>query len=237
MNEYFADNLIKSNFANANLHGFEDFWQLDLALVDDINESASGWSSVARFDIGEDNYRKCYYLKRQQNYFFKTPLHPLRGVLSLEKEYHAAQQLSALGISCITPVYFAKRKVGNDWQAILITRDIAPLKAIDYYIENKQLSEHELVEMADFIANLHAKHLRHGALYSKHIYYHPEQGFALIDLENVKRFVFRKAALKREFSRLFKNSGVFSKTLAKQFSHYYFGNKVPDYIQTIIDNK
>lgn len=239
MKDCFTDPSVKNDFNKAGLCSFTDFWQLDLPLLDDINKSKAGWSSVTKIEITTEtnSHSTNYYLKRQQNYFFKTLLHPLRGVLSLEKEYHAANLLKQHHIACITPIYFAKRKIGKDWQAILITKDISPLKEIDDYLINKIFSEQVLIDMAHFIANLHDKHLRHGALYSKHIYYHPDKGFALIDLENIRHFLLRKPALKREFSRLLKNPEVFSNEVANIFCKAYFDGEIPDYIQKIIDNR
>ncbi len=238
MTEFFADTSTKAVFNSANLHTFDDFWQLDVPLVDEPNRSKTGWSSVARIELtNEDNKPVNYYLKRQQNYFFKTPLHPLRGLLSLEKECLAANKLLQLGIACIEPAYFAKRKIKGDWQAILITKDISPLKEIDHYIKKADFSNDELIKMAQFVAKLHSHNLRHGALYSKHIFYHPDKGFAFIDLENVRPFLLRKNALKREFARLFKNSELFPKNRCEQFCDAYFAGKTPSYIKEIINKK
>ncbi len=236
-NDYFASAQVKSLFKGAGLQTFADFWAADCPLVDEPNyqQGNNAWSSVGRLTIDNNGQSQCFYIKRQQDYFFKSARHPLRGQLSFEKEFQACQTLQQHHIACITPVYFAKRQINGHWQAILITADLAPLKEVDYYIQNNQFSTQEVKAMAAFIKTLHDAGLRHGALYSKHIYYHPEHGFALIDLENVKRFVLKEKALKREFSRLLKPTGAITGELAGQFCEAYFnGHTRPTYIEKLL---
>ncbi len=235
--DHFASAQVKSLFASADLQTFADFWAVDCPLVDKPNyqQGKDAWSSVGRFSIDSDGEVLCFYIKRQQDYFFRTLRHPLCGQLSFEREFQACQTLQKHHIACITPVYFAKRQINGHWQAILITADLAPLKEVDYYIQSNQFSTEEIRAMATFIKTLHDAKLRHGALYSKHIYYHPEHGFALIDLENVKRFVLKEKALKREFSRLLKPTGTIKGNVAKLFCQAYFQSRTtPSYIKNLL---
>ena len=114
----------REHLKKAKLDDFDAFWQLEKEFLEEPNRGRgrNGWSAVSLIHIDTtDGSRRRVIVKRQQNHFSRSWLHPLRGIPTFEKEFRSILRYRQLGILTLKPVLFARRRCAAGVQAILVT--------------------------------------------------------------------------------------------------------------------
>lgn len=187
------------------LRTFDDIWSRESgALIDHPNTCGNGWSRVDRWQlIGPQGNQVNVYVKRQENYFSITALHPLRGIPTLAREYRNVHLLRERKIPCVVPLFFGARRAAHIWQTVLVTHSLDEhYLSLDAWVaahpltpETAALRDEVTSSVAQAIARLHSYRLLHRALYGKHIYVrrkpssfrYQADDVCFIDLEKLRR--------------------------------------------------
>jgi tRNA A-37 threonylcarbamoyl transferase component Bud32 len=212
MKDYLAnhwDNILRLN----GLDDFDVLWNMALSPVDRLNRRGIGWSSVSRLELKDDEGRPvAVFLKRQENYKFRSLIFPVFKIASFEREMRNLTRFREKDIPAAEPVYFAKRRVKGDLRAILIVASLDGYMDLNQCLELIQKDQtgfrkkDRLIKaLADVLRRMHQKGFLHGAMFGKHVFVKGNDDFSvidvrLIDLEFVRRHPDR--ALK-DLSRLY----------------------------------
>jgi hypothetical protein len=224
--EFFCTAEFKSLLQSNALADFDSLWNLEAQWVEEPNVRRRGWSGVVRHKLLLDNGEETeVYIKRQEGHISKTFAHPLKGILTLKKEFANIQRLIRYDIPTLDPVYFGCS--GN--RAILVTLGLSEHSSLDQ-IDPTSLCRTErqklIYRIADTLQRMHKRHLQHNCLYPKHIFVKMQDddwNVRIIDLEKMKQTVFKKNAVYRDMSTLFRHSSPYWTTRDKvAFLKYYF---------------
>ncbi len=198
------------------LDSFDALWELDVEWFEAPNERRGGWSGVARIELTTSEGETIgLFLKRQQNHVCRSPLHPIRGVLTFAREFRNIRRFQQIGVPALEPVFFGQRQIGDDHRGILVTRELEgfhPMDAPQFLPGRAGLlasigARRALFEkLAALLRRLHAHRLQHSCLYFKHIFIRPvgEAAFEvrLIDLEKARWQPLRQQATFRDLYTL-----------------------------------
>ncbi len=182
------------------LDSFDALWNLDVEWFEAPNERRGGWSGVARIQLSAPNGKEIgLFLKRQQNHMCRSPLHPVRGILTFAREFKNICHFRQIGVPALEPVFFGQRQANGDRQGILVTRELEGFSPMDrpVFLPGRQglLSTVKarralFAKLAELLRRLHASRRQHSCLYFKHIFVKPvgEAAFEvrLIDLEKAR---------------------------------------------------
>lgn len=175
--------------ASHGLTDFEALWALPLSAVDEANVGRGGWSQVFRLDVGTQGF----YLKRQANYLTRSLRHPL-GEPTVTREFRNIRRYEQLSVPALEASYFAERRQGSKWQAMLLTRALDDWSELGAWLAQWPVltptRRARLVEACGELARrLHSAGMVHGCFYPKHIFLRAEgDAFEarLIDLEKTR---------------------------------------------------
>jgi tRNA A-37 threonylcarbamoyl transferase component Bud32 len=217
---------------------FEAWWALQLDEVEPGNRRRGGWSTVFRHVVDGAGG---LFVKRQEDHVYRTLRHPLRGRLTVEREFQVLRQCRAAGIAVPEPVLYGARQDAGHLRGVLVTRELAGYRALVDVLDDWQRSgwperatrERLLRAVADVLRRLHALKLEHRCLYPKHVMVHTAwlagerdrvpAPVALIDLEKCKRRWRRADCTRRDLDTLNRRSAGWSRTDRRRFLGYYLG--------------
>jgi tRNA A-37 threonylcarbamoyl transferase component Bud32 len=216
---------------------FNELWTLKLPWFEPPNSRRGGWSGVAQHTLRTNEGMTNVFIKRQDNHFTRTVEHPFKGMATFHKEYKNILRMQRYDLPTLDVVYFGQQ----DKKAILIT------KALDGYISLDEIDEttisqqekyHLLETLALNIRKMHTHHLRHSALYPKHLFIkQTEQGWDIrfIDLENLRSTLTIKQAMMRDLATLDRHAKTLWTVRDRLvFLHAYFGvNKLPKHAKKL----
>ena len=203
------DNLLRLN----GLDDFDALWNIALPPVDRLNRRDNGWSSVSRLDLkNSDGQCVGVFLKRQENYKFRSLIFPAFKVASFEREMRNLKRFRKKNIPVAEPVYFAKRRVNGKLRAILIVARLEGYLDLNHFMEGMRKNQtgfkkkDRLIKaLADVLRRMHQHGFLHGAMFGKHVFVKGNEDFSvievrLIDLEFVRRHPNR---VLKDLSRLY----------------------------------
>ena len=216
---------------------FEALWQLKLALLDNPNtgRGRNDWSAVSLLSLQLPNgQEKRLILKRQKNHISRTPMHLLRGIPTFEKEAKNALRFKKLGIPVMELVYYAKRRRGNDIEAVILTEYLDGYTSLDQLVNQwheqgwpNGVKRKRLIEaIAHLIRDLHAHGVQFNSLYTQHIFIQQkgnETKARLIDLEKCKWRPFGNGRRIRDLKTLHRRTEDWSRYDQLRFLKAYCG--------------
>ncbi|TLM66186.1 MAG: lipopolysaccharide kinase [Deltaproteobacteria bacterium] len=208
-------------------HGLDEFdalWRLELTAVDEPNVENGGWSSVCQLEL--DGSR--FFLKRQVNFFTRTLHRPL-GETTAAREFRNIRRYQRLGIPALDAVFYGERKVAGELRAILLTRALDGwLPLLDLLPEWGRRPPDErqriIAACADLVGRLHAARLKHGCLYTKHLFLHEQSGEwqgCLIDLEKTRRNLWGWRDTVRDIETFLRSVAIWSEEEQRLFLDRY----------------
>jgi lipopolysaccharide kinase (Kdo/WaaP) family protein len=237
MKEYWNDQWQEIFFANK-LDSFDAIWNLDTEWFEEPNKRRGGWSGVIKVDLDTPEGKTCVFIKRQENHITKTWLHPIKGILTFEREFKNILQMKNRDLPVMEIVFFAQRNIDNNRQAILITKaltDYIPLESERFLssgdlIKNVSHKKQLLIAVADAVRSIHRYHFEHNCLYLKHIFVKPvgnSWDIKIIDLEKLKWRLFKRKAVFRDLYTLYRHArGWYPKDHVTFFKLYAQENKL-----------
>jgi len=237
MKEYWNDQW-QQVFANNKLTSFDTIWNLDTEWFEEPNQRRGGWSGVIKVDLDTEKGKTCVFIKRQENHISKTLLHPIKGILTFEREFENILQMQNRDLPVMETVFFAQRNIDNKRQAILITKELTgyiPLESERFLssgdlIKNLSHKKQLLIAVADAVRSIHSHHYEHNCLYLKHIFVKPvgdAWDVKVIDLEKLKWRLFKRKAVFRDLYTLYRHAhGWSSKDHVRLFKLYVQENKL-----------
>ena len=180
MQDYRAEDRFEL-LAHNGLGDFDALWDLDVEWFEPPNERRGGWSGVARLELQwPDGRSEGVFLKRQENHLRRTLGHPLAGEPTFAGEMQNILLLERAGVPTLEPLYYGQRRANGRWRAILVTRELAGFRPLNWWIEQWQTlgwsfsrpaRRAVLVEAARVIQRLHRQGaLVHNALHPKHLF-------------------------------------------------------------------
>ena len=167
---------------------FYHYWKLDIPWFEAPNKKKHGWSGVVTTHLPAYG---TVFIKRQANYFKNCLRHPIRGELSLQKEYRNILRLKNYGMPTLNVCYFDTAYLDKKWCGILITTALNQYLNLNEWIQIYPKEWPQLqATLIKQLATLHQHHWSHGALYPKHIlvkkiFSEQTIDLRLIDLENM----------------------------------------------------
>jgi len=223
--------------AEKGLSGFDDFWRLNLKLLDKPNtgRGLGGWSAVALLTLKlSGGHEKRLIVKRQQNHTSHTIRHPFRGIPTFEKEFQNILYYKQLGIPTLEPVYFARRNSPDGIRAVLVTEYLEGYQSVAELINSWQghgqpdrVERNRLIHaIASLIGKLHSKGLQHNSLYPKHLFIRQKGDktqVRLIDLETTKKRPIGNWRRIRDLESLHRHAKEWSRTDRLRFFLTYCG--------------
>lgn len=225
-----------ATLAAAGLDQFQAWWTLRLDEVEAGNRRRGGWSAVCRHCLTPGTE---VFVKRQEDHVYRSVRHPLRGRLTGEREFRILMRCQAAGIAVAEPVLFAAQDANGHQRGVLVTRELAGYRALEDLAADWQSHgwpgprqrQRVLQAVAVLVRQLHALHLEHNCLYSKHIMVHTgwlageDAGgappVALIDLEKCKWRLRRLDCARRDLDSLNRHGHGWSRTDRRRFIGYY----------------
>lgn len=223
--------------ANNQIDTFDKIWNLDLPYVDEGNHARGGHSVVSKYAIQlPEGKRDDLYIKRQENYRCFSWRNPWRGRPTAEREFVNWQRFQTLGLPTYELVYFAKRRVNGNTQAILVSRAlpahdlssyIQAIKEPHYCATEQTFRERKKItlQVARLLRLMHAHGLRHNHLIPKHIFIGTGAATShtyMIDLEFLKYSIFRRENILHDLGHFAKHVGGGSLTDKMRFYKAYF---------------
>lgn len=205
----------QSFLKNLQLDNFDAWWKFKAGWFEEPNERRGGWSGASRVELDNPGGKPvAFFLKRQQDHTTRTWRHPLKGVLTFEREAENILACQQAGIPTVELVFFAQKVVDGRRCAVLET------VALDNFTELKRLADRRqrravIRACADTIRRLHAANLQHNCLYPKHIFIRLDGNKAeakLIDLEKTKNVRQRHKATLRDLDSLNRHAEGWSQT-------------------------
>lgn len=188
----------------ASPENFDFFWNLDCDWFELPNYRRGGWSGVIQYQLPVAGEASDVFIKRQENHITRNLRHCIRGIPTFQREYNNIQRLRQHQIPTLEPIFFAAHRT----KAILITKSLTGYQSLeDLSPEHLSLRERHslIIEIAKLLRQLHSHHFQHNCLYPKHIFIRqqPDHWEAkLIDLEKLRKRLFKKQAMVRDFSTL-----------------------------------
>jgi len=198
------------------MSSFDHWWNCRGEVVEPFNERRGGQSGVEKFNDAELGV---LYIKRQVGHIFRSLRYPF-GKPTAIRERNAYWAFAKIGLKTPELVFVEARKHQGDWQAILVTRDLAgflPLQ--DWYVAGgpSRLGAENypqfLQKLGWTLAQLHRHRWCHGSLHFLHIYVTPGDShqlpeIAFLDLERAQRKISSKAAVQRDLRTLKRRAPV-----------------------------
>ena len=175
---------------------FNDWWQRTGEWVEAPNQRRGGESGVQRLAPVTAG-QPWLYSKRQIGHRFISWRYPL-GRPTVLREKNAMQALERLGVQVPNLVFYAAKKRGKDWHALLVTEALTDFISLDDWY-NKQQSQpvdpaiiaSVLQQVASTLHKMHAAGWQHSCCYGKHIFIKISAqqlpSVALLDLEKARR--------------------------------------------------
>ena len=207
MNEYWSNNW-QQMLAAAKLNTFGALWDLKTDWFEEPNVRRGGWSGVVKYALNTPDGKTDIFIKRQDNHITKTFFHPFKGIATFQKEFHNIQRLLSNNIPTLELIYFGQR----NQQAILITKSLEGY----YSLDSKELADLNredkralLLKIASATSAMHQCRFQHNCFYPKHIFVKKTDGqwdVKFIDLEKLKRTVFKKQAAIRDLFTLHRHA-------------------------------
>jgi len=231
MTDYFGQKWQAILSAN-NLDNFDLIWNLKTDWFEEPNVRRGGWSGVVKVALDTPNGPASVFIKRQENHVTKTPLHPIKGRPTFEREFKNILRLRKHNLPTLEPVYFSKRTHNGDLQAILITKELEGYTSLDSVrflsygdlIADKAHKHRLLKAVADTLRSMHHYHFQHNCFYLKHVFVKAiddDWSIRIIDLEKLKRTTFRKDAAFRDLFTLHRHAKGWSyQDHVKLFQYY-----------------
>ncbi len=239
MAEYFQ-NEWQQVLAINELDNFNALWTLEADWFEEPNIRRGGWSGVVKIDLDAPQGNIGVFIKRQENHLTKSLLHPIRGRPTFEREFRNILRLRKNNIPTLEPVYFAKRILKGDHQAILITKELAgytPLESQRFLttgdlIKDSGHKDRLFKKVAEAIRVMHHHHYQHNCLFLKHLFIKPDGDswdVKIIDLEKLKKTIFKRSAVYRDLYTLYRHAeGWSTKDRVKFFQAYVQEDKLSD---------
>ncbi len=208
MNEFVATGWEKI-FQHNGLSNFEDFWTVEADWFEPPNYRRGGWSGASRMVLADpDGGEQVIFLKRQENHTRKIWRRPLSKEPTFRGEARNLLFLNQHQIPAPELVYYNEFKSPKGWQVVLATRELSGFVPLDTLVDHWRKQGWEqfapqrekiIPRAAALIRRLHQFNMVHGALHAKHIFVQPETAeVCLIDLEKMRRRLFRKHAMVRD---------------------------------------
>ncbi|NQY25713.1 MAG: inaA protein [Piscirickettsiaceae bacterium] len=188
---------------------FSAIWNLKSDWFEEPNFRRGGWSGVVKYPLSRANGSIDIFIKRQENHVSKTFLHPIRGIATFQKEFHNINRLTHKNVSTLELIYFGKK----DNQAILVTKSLDGYDSLDStkFVDLEYKNKLALIrKIASATAKMHVNHFQHNCFYPKHIFVKKINGqwdVRFIDLEKLKRTIFKKQAVIRDLFSLHRHAG------------------------------
>jgi tRNA A-37 threonylcarbamoyl transferase component Bud32 len=222
MNDFIAPGW-KAILGHNDLNKFEVLWELQADWFEPPNHRRGGWSGVSRITLAApQGGEETIFLKRQENHTRKTWRHPVSREPTFRGEARNLRLLNRHGIGAPELVYYAERHTPKGWQVILATRELKGYAPLDVLIEEWQqqgwkkshdLRQRIIPKAATVIRRLHALNLVHNALHAKHLFVQRDSGaVCLIDLEKMRRRLFRRQAMLRDLDSCNRRTSGISRT-------------------------
>jgi tRNA A-37 threonylcarbamoyl transferase component Bud32 len=220
------------------LDSLDAFWELELPAVDAPNtgRGKGGISEVSRMVLTvNEGEEKVLMVKRQQNYFSRTLLHPIRGIPTFEKEVINALRYKKLDIPAIEPVFFERISHPEGVRAVLVTEFLDGYISLDELVnewQEKGWPSHDqrrriIKAVAHAVRKIHQGGLMHNCLYPKHIFVKDtgeEVRVRFIDLEKNKWLPLGSRRVIKDLSTLNRRSSHWARTDRLRFLMHYLGN-------------
>ncbi len=233
--EYWCDDWYET-LSNNNLGGFDAIWNLKTDWFEEPNQRRGGWSGVIKIDLTTPQGNVGIFIKRQENHGTKSLFHPIQGMPTFEREFRNIQRLQKNGLPTLDLVYFAKRIIKGNNQAILITKELTDYVSLESKrflvkgdLVKTELHKTKLIEkVAGAIRQIHKHHYQHNCLYLKHIFVKPindSWDIKIIDLEKLKWRLYRKDAVFRDLYTLHRHSENWSDRINVKFFKSYVGER------------
>jgi len=238
MKDYWNTTSWQKIFASNHLTNFDDIWNLDTEWFEEPNQRRGGWSGVIKVNLDTQEGKNGVFIKRQENHITKTWFHPIKGILTFEREFNNILQMKNHDLPVMETVFFAQRNIDNKRQAILITKELTgyiPLESERFLstgdlIKNLSHKKQLLIAVADAVRSIHSHHYEHNCLYLKHIFVKPvgdAWDVKVIDLEKLKWRLFKRKAVFRDLYTLYRHAhGWSSKDHVRLFKLYAQENKL-----------
>lgn len=232
----FLDENWRETLAARGLDDFEALWALEIGWFEEPNQRRGGWSGVSRMEIDE-GAKPGLFIKRQLNHTARTPTHPIKGILTFEREFANILLYRRFGIPTLTPVYFACREAsgeaGDERRAILITEELGgfvPLEDVLRRAGGPGVARRKgyAQALARVAADMHRRRIQHNCFYPKHLFVreHADDSgvdVRVIDLEKTKRPFSRRAARLRDLDALNRHTPQCSRSDRLRFLLAYTG--------------
>jgi RIO-like serine/threonine protein kinase len=168
------------------------------------------------------------FIKRQENHFSRTWLHPFSGIPTFQKEFENINRLIKHQIPTLEVLFFGKEHN----RAIIVTKaleDYVSLDQIDPHSLSKKDKHLLLKRIAETLTKMHKVHYQHSSFYPKHIFVRQNADgwdVKIIDLENLRWRLFLRPIMNRDLSTLDRHLGSnWSVKDRLVFLHYYFDEK------------
>lgn len=216
--EQFASDSLREIFTDHQLGSFEALWTLELPWFEAPNHRRNGWSGVVTHTLQQaDGQPLNLFIKRQQNHNTKSVRHPIDGEPTFHREFRNIKRLRVCQIPSLEALYYGERKIGDEHQAILITRALDGYLPIQEFYPSCQNDPSALLQaIAKLVIKLHAASLAHYCLYPCHIFATRDaQGeikLRLIDLEKLRRSFSPAWRIKKDFGTFIRRSGFMGRS-------------------------
>ena len=190
---------------------FETCWARPLALIDAANVRGRGHSAAglaAALDWPECNADAAFFLKRQQGFY----CHPLWNLglptPTLRREYRQLRFARRHGLPVPSILAYGEASHGR---ALLAISAIEDCMSLDAALQRSALDRGELLaQVGRWLACMHGMHIRHGALYPKHILVRPDapvgERIWFIDFEKARRTLTQQRCMRDDLQQLSRRS-------------------------------
>ena len=215
------------------LNSFDDIWRLDTDWFEPPNKRRGGWSGVSRFELETaDHNRVAAFLKRQENHFSRTLLHPFKGIPTFVRELRNILRLMKRDIPTLDPIYLAQRKIDGVQRAILMTEELTGFRSLqDFMLQwqtegwpDRELRQNLMRAVAGLMRRMNQQHMQHNCFYPKHIFLKftdDKIDIRIIDLEKAKWRPLTIMATLRDLYTLNRHTPTWSRTDRLRFFLLY----------------
>jgi RIO-like serine/threonine protein kinase len=207
---------------------FAQLWDIKTDWFEEPNHRRGGWSGVVRYKVPAKKGKIQSFIKRQENHFSRTWLHPFSGIPTFQKEFENINRLIKHQIPTLEVLFFGKEHN----RAIIVTKaleDYVSLDQIDPHSLSKKDKHLLLKRIAETLTKMHKVHYQHSSFYPKHIFVRQNADgwdVKIIDLENLRWRLFLRPIMNRDLSTLDRHLGSnWSVKDRLVFLHYYFDEK------------
>lgn len=221
------------------LDSFDALWTLEADWFEPPNYRRGGWSGVMRIELpGADGKAVGMFLKRQENHMRKALAHPFSGEPTFAAEMRNILAMRRVRVPSLEPVYYAQRKVGGKWRAILMTRELLGYRPLDAWVDDwcasgwagvLDIRRQAIAECAAVLRRMHSAGFVHNAMHPKHVFMRLDDGDGvdarLIDLEKMRRRPGLHRRTLRDLDSLNRRSLHWSKSDRLRFLKAYLGGR------------